>query len=250
MRDKKIHSRLLEKKAKGEKSFAILIDPDKAVENHLERLVKESIKYHVDYFFVGGSLITSPAFTETIAYLKKNCTISVIIFPGNNIHIDEQADALLFLSLISGRNPEFLIGQQVIAAPRLRYSNLEILPTGYILMDGGKPTTVSYISNTAPVPSDKPEIAAVTALAGELMGMQFIYLDSGSGALEPVSIETIRKVHQWVECPIIVGGGIDTPEKAKACWEAGADLVVIGNAIEKNPELIGALQSYKSKLLV
>ena len=183
-------------------------------------------------------MITTQSFNDTISFIKKNSKIPVIIFPGSNLHIDDNADALLFLSLISGRNPEFLIGQQVVVAPKLKGTSLEILPTGYILVDGGKPTTVSYISNTAPIPADKPEIVAATAWAGELMGLQLIYLDSGSGALYPVSASVIHKVRQWVSKPMIVGGGIDTPEKAKACWEAGADIVVVGNAIEKDFTLI------------
>jgi len=244
---KKHYNQLLERVAEGKKSFAILIDPDKAGEIHLATVIAQAAKHQVDYFFVGGSLITTKSFNDTISFIKKHSAIPVIIFPGNSLHLDENADALLFLSLISGRNPEFLIGQQVVAAPRLKGTSLEVLPTGYILVDGGKPTTVSYISNTTPIPADKPEIVAATALAGELMGLKLIYLDSGSGALFPVSTLTLQTVRKWISTPIIVGGGIDTPEKAKACWDAGADIVVVGNAIEKDVKLIEKFAGVKQK---
>lgn len=192
----------------------------------------------VDFFLVGGSLVTSSVMGKMIRAIKAQTSIPIIIFPGSNLHIEPEADAILFLSLISGRNPEFLIGQHVVAAPILKKSDLEILATGYMLVDSGRQTTVSYISNTTPLPHDKPAVAACTAMAGEMLGLQLMYLDAGSGAQRSVSPEMIAAVRQSVETPIIVGGGINTPQKAKNALEAGADLIVVGNGIEENPNLL------------
>jgi putative glycerol-1-phosphate prenyltransferase len=175
---------------------------------------------------------------QVIRQIKTQSSIPVILFPGSNLHIDTSADAIFFLSLISGRNPDFLIGQHVIAAPSLKKSRLEILPTGYILVDSGRQTTVSYISNTMPIPYDKPEIAACTAMAGEMLGLKLIYLDAGSGALKQISSKMIAAVRKSVDVPLIVGGGIRSAEEALEAFEAGADVVVIGNGIEKNPNLL------------
>ena len=192
----------------------------------------------VDYFFVGGSLITTNNMGMVIKTIKNHCDIPVIIFPGSTLHVDSNADALLFLSLISGRNPELLIGQHVISAPIIRRSNLEVISTGYLLIDCGHSTSVSYISNTIPIPHDKPSIAACTAMAGEMLGMKTIFLDSGSGALRPIDRKTIAYVRKAVNCPLIVGGGIDAAGKAIDALSAGADVVVIGNAIEKHSSLL------------
>jgi len=198
----------------------------------------ESVRYGVDFFFVGGSLITRYVTDEIIAAIHKHTNIPAILFPGNSLHIEPSADAILLLSLISGRNPELLIGQHVIAAPLLKESNLEILPTGYMLVESGRSTTVSYISNTTPLPYDKPSVAACTAMAGELLGLQLMYLDAGSGAQKPVSAAMIAAVRKAVDTPIIVGGGINTIQKAQAALEAGADVIVVGNGIEQNPDLL------------
>lgn len=235
---KSILKGLKEKKEKGIKSFAVLIDPDDTSIDNCRKLVNIANESKVDYFFVGGSLITSSNMSAIIACIKNNCQIPVVIFPGNSMHLDSNADALLFLSLISGRNPEYLIGQHVIAAPMLKRSKLEILPTGYVLVDSGKQTTVNYISNTTPVPADKPSVAASTAMAGEMLGLKLIYMDGGSGAETPISAKMIATVRKSVECPIIVGGGIKNTEKAKTALDAGADLIVVGNSIEDNPTLI------------
>ena len=221
-----------------QKAFAVLIDPDKVILEDFHQLLEAAVDNAIDFFFVGGSLITSHLITEVIAQIRQYTNIPVILFPGNSLHIDASADAILFLSLISGRNPEFLIGQHVIAAPILRKSGLQILPTGYLLIDSGRQTTVSYISNTTPIPHDKPSIAACTAMAGEMLGLQLIYLDAGSGALNAVSPEMIAAVRQSVELPIIVGGGINSGKKAKDALAAGADVIVVGNGIEKNPTLL------------
>lgn len=229
---------LYERKAQRKKSFAVLIDPDKVNLDNFSNLLNLCTEYGADYIFVGGSLITNYVITEVIAQIKKHTNIPVILFPGNSLHIDSQADAILLLSLISGRNPEFLIGQHVISAPLLRKSGLEIMPTGYMLIDSGRPTTVSYISNTTPIPHDKPGIAACTAMAGEMLGLRLTYLDAGSGAMNPVSPEMIAAVRQSVDTPIIVGGGINTPQKAKNALSAGADVIVVGNGIEQNIDLL------------
>ena len=234
----KLLSDLYERKENGQKSFAVLIDPDKVNLDNFTNLLDLCIEHHADYIFVGGSLITDYVMNEVIAKIKSYTNIPVILFPGNSLHIDSQADAILLLSLISGRNPEFLIGQHVISAPVLRKSGLEIMPTGYMLIDSGRQTTASYISNTNPIPHDKPGIAACTAMAGEMLGLKLTYLDAGSGAMNPVSPEMIAAVRQSVDTPIIVGGGINSIKKAKNALSAGADVIVVGNGIEENIDLL------------
>jgi phosphoglycerol geranylgeranyltransferase len=236
-----IYNKIIHNKKNQKKGIAVLLDPDKVDFETLPNLIHDCILNKVDYFFVGGSLITSLQLAELIAFIKKYCDIPTVLFPGNSLHIEPTADGILLLSLISGRNPEFLIGQHVISAPILKQSDLEILSTGYILVDSGQQTTVSYISNTTPIPHNKPEIAASTAMAGEMLGMKLIYLDGGSGAKNVISAKMIEKVRNSVELPIIVGGGINTFEKAKNAFEAGADIIVIGNKIEENPEFISEL---------
>lgn len=244
-RPKKIINLLLEKKANGNKMFAVLIDPDKANEAHLALLIKLSIHHKVDFLMVGGSLITSSNLDFVVKYCKQHSTIPVILFPSGQLSINEFADGLLFLSLTSGRNAEYLIGQQVSVAPFLINSQLDIMATSYLLIDGGKPTTVSYLSGTNPIPRDKPEIAAATAFAGELLGHQLVFLDCGSGAQQSIKTEMIQKVKEWTTLPILCGGGIDSAGKAKAIWEAGADLIVVGNAIENSLELIKEIAEAK-----
>ena len=224
--------------AEGKKAFAVLIDPDKVDLASLPRFLKHSVEKKVSFFLVGGSLITSNTIKEIVTLIKATTPIPAILFPGNSIHIEDNADAILFLSLISGRNPEFLIGQHVIAAPIIKNSQLEVLPTGYMLIDSGKQTTVSYISNTTPIPHDKPSIAACTAMAGEMLGLQLIYMDAGSGAINPVSEQMIDAVKRSVDIPLIIGGGLNTADKAKAALLAGADIIVIGNGIEERPRLL------------
>lgn len=238
----------------GRKAFAVLLDPDKVELSSFPFMLAESMRYGVDFFFVGGSLITRYASDEIIAAIRRYTNIPAILFPGNSLHIEPSADAILLLSLISGRNPELLIGQHVIAAPLLKKSNLEILPTGYMLIESGRATTVSYISNTTPIPHDKPSVAACTAMAGELLGLQIMYLDAGSGAQKPVSAEMIAAVRKSVDAPIIVGGGINTIQKAQAALEAGADVIVVGNGIEQNPDLLPEIaqmvKAFNEKVIV
>jgi putative glycerol-1-phosphate prenyltransferase len=235
---KHILNRFISNKANGVKSFAVLIDPDKTDTSTCLQLIRNSVENKVDFFFVGGSLITGNNMGQVIKLIKTHTSVPVILFPGSNLHIDMSADALLFLSLISGRNPDFLIGQHVISAPILKKSSLEILPTGYILVDSGKQTTVSYMSNTTPIPYDKPEIAACTAMAGEMLGLKLMYLDAGSGAQRAVSSKMISTVRRSVDVPLIVGGGIRSASEAYEAMLAGADIIVIGNGIEKNPALL------------
>ncbi len=234
----RIYHSLTERKRQNKKSFAVLIDPDKVNDNNLEQLISLSLEARVDYFLVGGSLVVSDYLDEAVQLIKKNCTIPVILFPGSPSQISKYADALLYLSLISGRNPELLIGQHVISAPQVRQSGLEIMSTGYMVIDGGAPTTVSYISNASPLPADKNEIAMCTAMAGEMLGMKLIYMDAGSGAKRAITESMIEKVAACVDVPLIIGGGITDAEKAYLNCKAGADVIVVGNAIEKDPSLI------------
>ncbi|MFW2478016.1 MAG: geranylgeranylglyceryl/heptaprenylglyceryl phosphate synthase [Sediminibacterium sp.] len=233
-----LYQQLAERKHSGRKSFTVLIDPDKVDGGNIDQLVTLAVEAKVDYFFVGGSLVISSHLDECIQQIKAACDIPVILFPGSPSQVSKYADALLYLSLISGRNPELLIGQHVISAPFVKKSGLEIMPTGYMVIDGGAPTTVSYISNATPIPADKNEIAMCTAMAGEMLGMKLIYMDAGSGAKRPISEAMIEKVARHIEAPLIIGGGITDPEKAYLNCKAGADVIVVGNAIEKDLSLI------------
>lgn len=230
----------------GKKSLALLLDPDEYQKGEIDALFSSNFD-HITYLFVGGSLLRDKNADDIIADLRKVSNKPIILFPGNASHISKNADAILFLSLLSGRNPEYLIGQQVISAPLIKQSGLEALPTAYLLVDGGKPTTVQYMSNTFPIPADKPDIAACTALAGKLMGFKLVYLDAGSGALDPVSPAMIKAVKEESELPLIVGGGIKTYEQMESAYDAGADIVVVGNAIQNQELDIEALQSVKRK---
>jgi phosphoglycerol geranylgeranyltransferase len=218
----------------GRKLIALLIDPDTFDPQLTPMMAADS---GVDLIFVGGSLLSTGDMEKTILALKKVCLVPVVIFPGSINQVNRKADAILNLSLISGRNPDFLIGQHVLAAPVLKASGLEILPTGYILVDSGKQTSVSYMSGTTPLPRDKDDIAMCTAMAGEMLGLKIIYLDAGSGALETIPESMIRKVKKNIAVPLIVGGGIRDEATAIKICRAGADLIVIGNGAQKNPTL-------------
>ena len=233
-----VYQNLQASRKAGKKLFAILIDPDKQSKKELKQIVEKAKSAKVDLFFVGGSLLTNDSLDSCLMTLKSESDIPVILFPGNAMQVNDKADAILFLSLISGRNAEMLIGKQVITAPILKQSSLEVLPTGYILIDSGKPTTVSYMSNTTPIPHEKNAVAACTAMAGEMLGLKCIFMDGGSGALNPISEKMIANVRQSVDTPLIIGGGINSGKKAAANCEAGADVIVVGNAIEKDENLI------------
>ncbi|MFK5857262.1 MAG: geranylgeranylglyceryl/heptaprenylglyceryl phosphate synthase [Bacteroidota bacterium] len=223
---------------KQKKQLAVLIDPDKLSPDELADIAIISEKAGVDFLFVGGSLMTSDTLFHCIRTLKENSKIPVILFPGNSYQISRNADAMLFLSLISGRNPDMLIGMHVLSAPYIKLSGLETVPTGYMLIDSGKPTSVTYMSNSFPIPNDKKDIAACTAMAGEMLGLRTIFMDAGSGASQTIPEEMITFVKGSIEIPLIIGGGIRTPEKAKSVLEAGADIIVVGNRFEEDPKLI------------
>lgn len=228
--------------ASKQKHLAVLIDPD-SIENEsqLVNICQRSNDASVDFILVGGSLITNGFFDKCIQIIKLHTQIPVVLFPGNIMQVSKDADAILLLSLISGRNPDLLIGKHVLAAPMLKQSGLEIIPTGYMLIDGGNITSVSYMSNTTPIPAEKHSIAACTAMAGEMLGLQVTYMDAGSGAQHPISTKIISAVRESVNGPIFIGGGIKTAEGAVAACNAGADVVVVGNAFEKEPELINQI---------
>lgn len=232
-----IYKQIFERAANHEKQIAVLIDPDKVDNKILSERLNLINRSRVDYIFVGGSILKN-SIDDCVSIIKDKTIKPVILFPGNHSHISDKADAILFLSLISGRNPEFLIGNQIIAAPILYQTGLEVISTAYILIDGGRVSSVQYISNTTPIPSDKIDIVVATALAGEMCGNKLIYLEAGSGALNPVPDETIIAVKQMIKCPLIVGGGIRTKSEISSKYNAGADIIVIGNAIEKNQEIM------------
>lgn len=236
-----IQTQFLEAKIKGQKKFAVLIDPDKIRLEKVHKVLDTSIESGVDYFFIGGSLIVNSMLDQVIHVIRQKCSIPVILFPGNPYQITDKADAILFLSLISGRNPDFLIGNHVISAPILKNSGLEIMPTGYMLIDGGHPTSVQYMSNTMPIPANKEEIALCTAIAGEMLGMKQVFMDAGSGAENAVSVAMLQAVSKNINIPLITGGGINTPQKAADRAASGADVIVVGNALEKEPCLIREL---------
>ncbi|MBN2682687.1 MAG: geranylgeranylglyceryl/heptaprenylglyceryl phosphate synthase [Bacteroidales bacterium] len=222
------------KNNKNSKLIGQLIDPGKQPPKSLNKSIEYANKAKIDFFLVGGSITDKPI-DETILRIKEISKIPVILFPGNLLQLSNKADAIFFLSLISGRNPELLIGNHVIAAPFLKKSNIEVIPVGYILIENGKSTSVEYMSFTKPIPGNKPEIAVATAIAGEMLGLKNIYLEAGSGASEPIDCEIIRQVKNSINIPLIVGGGIKTLQNLDAVCKAGADIVIIGSAFEENP---------------
>lgn len=241
MKSSKIYHSLCQRKSEGKKSFAVLIDPDKVDDRKMEHLLRLSLDAGVDYFLVGGSLVISDYMDDCVKMIKRHSDIPVLIFPGSSTQVSSFADGLLYLSLISGRNPDLLIGQHVVSAPSIRKSGLEVISTGYMVIDGGAPTTVSYISNATPLPADKNDIAMCTAMAGEMLGMKLIYMDAGSGAQRPITESMIEVVAQNIDVPLFTGGGIRNAEKAYLLCKAGSDVIVVGNAIEKNSSLIREL---------
>ncbi|MBI9066195.1 MAG: geranylgeranylglyceryl/heptaprenylglyceryl phosphate synthase [Salinivirgaceae bacterium] len=230
--------KILEKITSGKKALALLIDPDKHSTETLIHLVNiANTTPQPDVILVGGSIVFN-GIEETIATLKEHTSIPIFIFPGNAFQVAKNADGILLLSLISGRNPEFLIGNHVLSAPLIKKHKLEIIPTGYMLINSGTDTSVLYMSNTSPIPYRKNDIAIATALAGEQLGLKMIYLEAGSGAEKPVSNEMISAVKENLKIPIIVGGGIKTKSQLEQVLNAGADIVVIGTAAENTPEII------------
>ena len=236
-----IYNQLLTAKQSGKKQFALLLDPDKINLDTLPELIQLSQKAKVSYIFIGGSLMLNNNLDLFITIIKSECNIPVLLFPGSSLQLSYKADALLYLSLISGRNADLLIGKHVETAPFIKRSGLEVLPTGYMLIDGGVATSVSYMSNTNPIPASKSDIAVCTAIAGELLGLKLIYMDAGSGAANPISKNMINAVANNIDIPLIIGGGIRTVQSAVAAANAGADIIVVGNAIEKDSRLITAI---------
>ena len=218
----------------------VLIDPDKQDIDHAVYLAKACEAAGVDGLLVGGSLLLANVFDDTIQSIKENCSLPLIIFPGSTKQVSKYADAILFLSVISGRNPESLIGGQVLAAPLIKSIDLEPISTGYMFIDSGTVTSALFMSDTRAIPREKPDIAAAHALAAQYIGMQCVYLEGGSGAKYSVPNEVIAAVAQYTEMPIICGGGIRTPDEAHEKVSAGADIIVTGTIIERNsnPELI------------
>ncbi len=245
MTDKGIYRNLLEARRVGRKQLAMLIDPDGLTLSGLERQVLLAGEAGVDYFFLGGSLIWDDVLHASADLIKEVCPDTpLLLFPGHPTQLSDKVDAVLLLCLISGRNPDFLIGQQVVAAPYLKRLDVEVISTGYMLVGGrGRTTTVEYMTQTVPIPANKPSIAACTALAGALLGLKLSFLDAGSGADEPVHPDVIREVSRSTQTPTFVGGGIRRPEQALAAVQAGADLIVVGNAFEKNPALVKEMVS-------
>ena len=225
---------LKKQKQNQRKMWAILLDPDKVDLQNFKELVEKISHAKPDLLLVGGSFISEQKLSKLVKKLKKHCQIPVLLFPGGPTQITSHADALMLLSLISGRNAEYLIGKHVEAAPILHHSGLEIIPTGYLLIENGRSTSVEYISNTKPIPRDKTDIALATALAGEMLGLKMLYLEAGSGAKKPVPLKMISAISKHSRLPLIVGGGIKTKVRMLKAWAAGADLVVVGTAFEKD----------------
>ncbi len=228
-----IYNALLENIRNKKKQVVALIDPDDYTEEKLISTIRHLDQFHLSFILLGGSLV-SDYIQRTILIIKKYTSIPVVLFPGSLLQIADNADAIFLLSLISGRNPDLLIGNHVLAAPILKKSGIEVIPTGYILVGNQDGSSVRYISNTQPVPSEKKEIAAATAMAGEMLGHKLIYLEGGSGASEPINDKLISEVKKNINLPLIVGGGIRTKEQTSRVFDAGADIVVVGTAIEDN----------------
>jgi putative glycerol-1-phosphate prenyltransferase len=225
---------LLDVKSEKGAGYIVLIDPDKKNEKSLIKQVEAANHSGVDALFVGGSLMMDSNHNERVAQIKKHSEIPVIFFPGGVNQINNHYDAMLFMSLLSGRNPQYLIGEQVVAAPLVKDLGIEVIPTAYLLFDGGAHSTVEVISGTRPLPMNRPDIAIAHALAAEFMGKKLIYLEAGSGATEAISTDIIQSVASETNVPLIVGGGIKTPEAAHESVEAGASFIVTGTVLEKN----------------
>jgi len=221
----------------SEKSIGLLLDPDKAKGDSLVNILRIAMESRTNYILAGGS-ITFNSIDILIDSIRKLCSIPVILFPGNLLQLSLKADKILLLSLISGRNPELLIGNHVIAAPYLKNVKDKLLAVGYILISCGNKTSVEYISQTESIPADKPDIAVATALAGEMLGLKMIYLEAGSGASSTVPISIVKAVRENVSIPVTVGGGIKTAYEVEDLFSAGADMIILGNGVEKNPQLL------------
>ena len=223
--------------SRNRKSLALLLDPDKSHSDARDHIIETAVGAGVDMILTGGSLTFKPV-SDLIDSIKGKCEIPVVLFPGNLLQLTDKSDYIFLLSLISGRNPELLIGNHVIAAPFLGNIRHKVIPVGYILIGDGSRTSVMYMSQTDPIPSSKPDIAVATAIAGELLGMKLIYLEAGSGAEKSVPPETVSAVRANINLPLIVGGGLRSVEDIKKIFEAGADMIVLGNGVEEKPQLL------------
>jgi phosphoglycerol geranylgeranyltransferase len=233
-----IYQKLLHIKDEKGAGFLVLLDPDRMSVPEIVKLAKKSERGGADGFLVGSSFLLSTRFDEAVKEIKASVNVPVIIFPGNANQVSRYADAILFLSLLSGRNPHLLIGEQVKAAPAIKEFGLEPIPTGYLLIESGGPTSVQFMSQTQPIPKNKPDIAKAHALAAEYLGMKLVFLEAGSGAENPVPDEIVHEVRGFISIPIIVGGGIKDPEIARNKVKNGASFVVIGNCLEKDDSVI------------
>lgn len=229
-----VYQKLLKIRDEKGAGYIVLIDPDKKNEHSLIECVVAANENDVDVLFVGGSLMMDGLYNERVARIKKHSQIPVIFFPGGVSQLNPHYDAMLFMSLLSGRNPQYLINEQVVAAPIVKDLGLEVIPTSYLLFDGGAHSTVEVISGTTPLPMKRPDLAIAHALASEYLGKKLIYMEAGSGALHPISVELIKAVADQVTVPLIVGGGIRTPEMALERVKAGASFIVTGTVLEKN----------------
>lgn len=229
-----IYNEILQSKKEKKKLLAILLDPDKISKDSLQNIIPKINQSPATHIFIGGSLVLTNTIDGIIRELKQKTTLPVLLFPGNPSQISIEAHGILFLTLLSGRNPDFLIEHQVKAAPILKKTNLEIISTGYILIDGGNQTAVASVSKTIPLPRHNSDIAVATALAGEFLGNKLVYLEAGSGAKLSIPLETISLVSKNIEIPLIVGGGIKDIQGIEDAYAAGADLVVIGTAFEND----------------
>ena len=241
-----IYAQISKNREQGQKMLAVLVDPDKCNTRFLTDFTAWVRASSPDFIFVGGSLVTE-SIDSVVHCLKTETDVPVVLFPGNATQLSPDADALLFLSLISGRNPEYLIGQQVVAAPQVRRSGIEVIPVGYMLIDGGTTTSVEYMSNTSPIPHGKNDIAVATAMAGEMLGLKMLYLEGGSGAAQPVSESMIAAVRQNISLPLIVGGGVRDAQTVRKIYGAGADLLVVGNVLEKDLSQMKAIASVRNE---
>lgn len=236
---------ILEKIAAKKGQIALLIDPEKTKSGiQLQSLIEKATFAGVSYFFVGGSTVQRNDIESVVVYLKHHSSIPVIIFPGASHQISKEADALLFLNLLSGRNPDFLIGHHVQCAEEVNDMQIDVLPTAYLLIDGGKPSSVAYISQTTPIPRDQESIVLKTAIAGKLMGQQLIYLDAGSGAMLHVPPKMVSLIQSKIDLPIIVGGGIRDIATMESLKDAGVNVIVIGNKIEEDIDFLLDVSTY------
>lgn len=228
-------------------SIGLLLDPDKSKGESLRKILAIAEDCKTDFILTGGSL-TFNSIDNLIEEVRKHSSIPVVLFPGNLLQLSHKADIIMLLSLISGRNPELLIGNHIIAAPYLKTVKEKLISVGYILINCGNTTSVEYISQTDAIPSDKPEIAVATALAGEMLGLGMIYLEAGSGAAKPVPASIVKAVRENVSIPIAVGGGIRNKKEIEEIFNAGADTIILGNGCEKNPELLRDACRVRDKL--